>query len=196
MAFMRSIFAAHTARQPRFRRGTVAAGYGPKLIGAILTDGSVVVVDVEDGDWHANANAVPSADIIGECYRREPLKATDPDDGKWFATFVMPQGGTHVVKDDCGRTGFKDAADAGLACLARRNEAMTEELQVLADPVRNLTRELASHDWYCAMSDAPGVCAAGEAHMRRIRKIMEDVPVDQARELWTAHAPTDFACPV
>lgn len=201
MAFMRSIFAARQARQPRTRRttkGTVTdPGYGPKLIAAILDDGTAVVVDVEDGEWHDKSSAVPSASIIGEAYRRESLPGkTDPDDGKWFATFVMPQGGTHVVKDDFGRMAFPNAADAALACLARRKELMLAELAVLADPVAHLTRELSCHDWYCHMSDAPGVCGAGEAHMRRIVDIAKDVDPATVRELWLQHAPHGFTCPV
>lgn len=197
MAFHRSVFTAHDNRQPRRRRGgKVEPGIGPKLIGAVLADGSFQIVDVEDSDWHTAMSAVKPDDIIGEMYRIEPHGKPDPDDGKWFGTFTLPGHGTHVAEDEFRRRAFDCPATIATAMLKQRNAVYAEELRILATPAENLARHLARHDWWCHMSDAPGVCGAGEAHMRTIKEIIPDVDVNTVRELWAKHAPQGFTCPV
>ena len=198
MAFHRSVFQAHTNRQPRTRRGRKPEpGFGPKLIGAVLANGTFVVVDVEDSDWHTAMSAVPPDDIIGEMHRCEPSGKPDPvHDGMWYGTFTLPGHGTHVVEDEFGRRVFTCPATLVTTQLKQRAAEYAEELRILATPAENLARNLACHDWWCHMSDAPGVCGAGEAHMRRIKEIIPDVDVNIVRELWAKHAPEGFTCPV
>ncbi len=203
--FMRSIRSAHTSRQPRTRSKVVKGkiiqyiepGVGAKLIAAVLADGSFVVVNVEDGDYYSQASAVPLKKCIGEMHKREPfIGREDVDDGKWFGEFYPPNGGYGKVEDECGRQAFDTPDKCAAEVLRCRTELHQEELRILANPVRNLERELSYHDWYCAFSDAPGVCGAGEAHMRRIRKLMEEVDDKTVRELWSKYAPAEFTCPV
>ena len=195
MAFMRDLFYWHGEAQSRTRVRMVKGKpvhtepSGTDALAAIKTDGSVVVIEMNDPNWYTIGNGIPSADIIGTAFRHRK-------DRTWAGHFTGPHGNNLTVKDDFGRTSFAYAEDCGKAALARRLEAFNAELEVLADPARHLERELKSHDWHCAMSDAPGVCGAGERHMREIRKIMEDVDPATVRELWAKHAPEGFTCPV
>ena len=193
MAFMRDLFYLHGAAQPRTRRygqkTVTEQPTGPDALAAIKTDGSVVVIEMTDPDWHEKGSAIPSAEIIGTAFRNRK-------DQTWSGHFTAPHGNNQTIKDSVGRTSFASADLCGASGLACRLEAFNAELAVLADPVAHLTRELKSHDWYCHMSDAPGVCGAGECHMRQIRKIMEDIDPATVREVWAANAPAEFACPV
>lgn len=56
---------------------------------------------------------------------------------------------------------------------------------------RELERELKRHDWYAAMSDAPGVWRAGERHMNEVIKpLLAAVPQEVGIALWKKYAPT------
>lgn len=193
MAFMRDLFYWHGEAQPRTRivRGkpVTTQPAGPDALAAIKTDGSVVVIEMNDPDWYTTGNGIPHGDIIGTAFRNRK-------DRTWSGHYTGPHGNNCTVKDDCGRTSFASAEDCGKAALTRRLEAFNAELAVLADPVTHLDRELSSHDWYCHMSDAPGVYGAGERHMNQIREIIKDVDPEKVRELWAKHAPAAFTCPV
>jgi hypothetical protein len=197
MAFMRDLFYWHDAAQPRHRTRTVKGKrvqvteppVGPDALAAILNTGAVVVIEMTDPEWYTKGNAIPFGDIIGTAFRSR-------DKRTWSGHYTGPHGNNQTVKDSVGRTEMPSAEDVGRAALACVLAANNAELAVLADPVAHLDRELKSHDWYCHMSDAPGVCGAGERHMRQIMEIVKDVPADKVRELWAQHAPHAFACPV
>ncbi len=197
MAFMRDLFYWHGNAQPRHRTKRVKGKLttvveqpaGPDALAAILNTGAVVVIEMTDGDWHAKGSAIPFADIIGTAFRSR-------DKRTWSGHYTGPHGNNCTVKDSVGRTEMPSAEDVGRAALACVLAANNAELAVLADPVAHLDRELKSHDWYCHMSDAPGVCGAGERHMRQIMEIVKDVDPVKVRELWAMHAPQAFTCPV
>jgi hypothetical protein len=193
MAFMRDLFYWHGQAQPRTQivkgKPVTTQSVAPDALAAILKDGSVVVIEMADEAWHEKGSAIPSADIIGTAFRNRQERT-------WSGTFTGLHGNAMKVKEELGRTFFSSAEDCGRHALARYLEAFNAELEVLADPARHLERELKSHDWHCAMSDAPGVCGAGERHMQEIRKLMGDVDPATARELWTKYAPDGFAFPV
>ncbi len=69
------------------------------------------------------------------------------------------------------------------------------DLGSVKDRVALLDQELAHHDWWCHMSDAPGVCRAGENHMERIKPILASLPTKKAQEVWEKHAPKEFRFP-
>jgi len=70
-----------------------------------------------------------------------------------------------------------------------------ESLGSVKDRVEKVEKELRSHDWWCHMSDAPGVCGAGERHMDGIKPILASLPPKTAKELWRKYAPEGFGFP-
>lgn len=70
-----------------------------------------------------------------------------------------------------------------------------ENLGSVKDRVTKLELELGSHDWWCHMSDAPGVCGAGERHMESIKPVLASLPPKTAKALWEKHAPKEFRFP-
>jgi hypothetical protein len=70
-----------------------------------------------------------------------------------------------------------------------------EKLGSLKERVAKLEVELTHHDWWCHMSDAPGVCGAGERHMAEIKPLLASLPKKTAKALWTKHAPKEFRFP-
>ncbi len=188
--FMRNVYYWHN-NQPRtvVRKGkSVTVGGGPSVLGAVMRDGSVILVDLQDPDWHAKASDIPTADIVGQ--------VTQGQDGRWYGEYRNPHNAMRAVGHDRDPKGFGNAENAAKHVVEARDKEIAEDLAILADPVQHLERELASHDWYCHMSDAPGVYGAGAAHMRRIMDIIKDVPAEKVREIWAKHAPHAFACPV
>jgi hypothetical protein len=65
----------------------------------------------------------------------------------------------------------------------------------LKDRVEKVEKELRSHDWWCHMSDAPGVCGAGERHMDSIKPLLASLPPKTAKALWKKCAPKEFRFP-
>lgn len=88
------------------------------------------------------------------------------------------------------------ALNVGLAGKAKEVEAVVRsfhakyESRAAEDLLEELDRELSRHDWYAAMSDAPGVWSAGERHIDEvIRPLLAYVPREQGLALWQKHAP-------
>lgn len=93
------------------------------------------------------------------------------------------------------------AVELGAVHKVEEVEAMVrayhEGLGAIEERVEKLRGELGRHDWYCAMSDAPGVWRAGETHMRQnILPLLASLPPDEAQALWAEYAPEGFGFPL
>lgn len=82
---------------------------------------------------------------------------------------------------------------AAVEYLRRKGMKETRDFRKIETEV---ARRLQSHDWWAAMSDAPGVWAAGERDMDEIVEMMLDLDPDDARALWAKYAPPEFAFPL
>jgi hypothetical protein len=78
----------------------------------------------------------------------------------------------------------------------RHSEMAADVARRQVDPLYALECELKCHDWYYCMSDDGGVYRAGAAHWNKVAEMLKQVPVDDAKALWTKYAPEGFTCPV
>lgn len=62
------------------------------------------------------------------------------------------------------------------------------------DLAEELDRELGRHDWYAAMSDAPGIWRVGMRHMDEVIKpLLAHLPEKRGLAVWKKHAPEAYA---
>lgn len=170
--------AAEEARRPS-AKPTRYAPYGA----LVLDDGSAVELNYTDRSDERQLVGLDPAKVVGIGWR-------DRMTGGWVVTV---RGDTHPKHSGKGAT----LADAIRAALDTCYAAEAAEVALRDDPAAHLERELASHDWWSAMSDSYGVTLAGERHMREILDIAARVPSETVRALWAKHAPADGpACPV
>jgi hypothetical protein len=104
---------------------------------------------------------------------------------------------------DGSETRFQRAVQIGYAHKVQEVEDLLRDFHskyvgLSEDEIAALTEhEMRGHDWYCAMSDAPGVWRAGETHMNTaILPLLAHLPTSRGRKLWKKHAPEGFRCPV
>jgi hypothetical protein len=97
---------------------------------------------------------------------------------------------------------FQRAVQIGYATTVEEVEALVRDFHskyvgLSEDEVAALAEhELKMHDWYCAMSDAPGVWKAGEVHMdKTLLPLLAHLPTNRGRKLWKKYAPEGFRSP-
>lgn len=88
---------------------------------------------------------------------------------------------------------LQDAADSYFKIAKEKKE---HEEFLANNPDADLEEQLKCHDWYYQYSDDHRVWCGGEAHWRKIKGLIEKVPVDKVKELWAKYAPKDYNCPV
>lgn len=153
--------------------------------GAYILDDGVVELDFSNFGDRDKVRDTPGDKIIGTALQNAKTK-------EWVGEFHGPQGFTIYLSKEPQPT---------LALFAtylrkHRAEAFQMEERLQADPVALLDRELQRHDWYYHYSDDNAAWASGNAHWSKIKKLMDDVPVEMVRALFAQHAPKDFTCPV
>lgn len=164
-------------------------GYcGPTEGAVLLTDGTIVSVP-------NLANWLESHQILsGLSPEKVAATFTKAPKGGWCGEATVP--GLRTTQNlYVSYTG--DDFDAAVeAMISKLLEHATRLNDLRLNPEARLEALLASHDWYSAYSDAPGVALAGDSDWLRIYKLLTEVPLQVARTLFAKHAPQDFTCPV
>ena len=162
--------------------------YGPRHGCLVMMDGSLVHVDYSTFEAaYKVVKEVPCEKVAG-------LLEQVPKDGTWTGTYVR-EAGHSFNKYLQGRIG--ETLEQVAARLLREKKASEdEEMAILADPVRDLEREIKGRDWYSHMADDHGSWAAGEAQDKRIKALIEKVPAEKVREFWDRYAPKGCKYPV
>lgn len=164
-------------------------GYcGPREAAVLMLDGSVVPVP-DLTDWSGSHKILSSL-------RPDEVEATfcKAPKGGWGGTAeVMGLRGPHSIYV----SSMGDDLDACVAEMLRKLiDFATKSHGLEQDPAAKLDALLASHDWYSAYSDAPGVSAAGDHDWDNIRKLMAAMDPTVVRPLFDKHAPEGMSCPV
>lgn len=163
-------------------------GYnGPREGAVLMTDGTVVMVP-DLTNWLESHNI---------------LSGLAPENVA--ATFCLaPRGGWCGTANVVGLRGCHNLYTRGCKTLEAAVEEMAADLLahntrmdgLRRDPAARLEALLASHDWYSAYSDAPGVALAGDHDWDAIRTLMGQVDPQVVKSLFTKYAPGDMVCPV
>lgn len=136
---------------------------GPRQAAILLRDGSLVHIDFTVRSDRERASATFDQ-YVGHV-------TLVPATGRWGGEGPNPVQPSWTVRvSDFGTA--EEAADALRLKIA---EAKATEEAVQADPAAHLERELRSHDWTAAFSDAYGVCAAADRHWGFIQTLRPKV---------------------
>lgn len=162
--------------------------HGPKQAAIVMMNGTLIDVDYTNHEHTALIRDIDVHDIAG-------LITLVPADGLWHGEYVdeVADAGWRRY---CYLDGRKTKDGAAKRLLREKTKTEQAEQAILDDPVAHLERELKRCDWYSHYSDDYSVWAGGEAHMRKIRELTEQVDTEVARKLWAKHAPKDVTCPV
>lgn len=150
---------------------------GPKL-GAIIYPEKVVRLDFTT---HEAITKISKADAMSAV--ATAIKAKDG----WSAEYIGPRGNTRWLSG-------KSLTEVARQVRIQKENDFAEEDAIQNDPAVHLERELSCYDWDYAYSDDHSVWLRGEAHSKLIKKLIEQVSVEKARELWAKYAPEGINC--
>jgi len=118
-----------------------------------------------------------------------------------YTVYAIVEGVEHRHADG-SEVRFQRTVQIGYAHKVPEVEALVRDFHakyvgLSEDEVAALTEhELKMHDWYCAMSDAPGVWRAGETHMSTVvMPLLAHLPTSRGNKLWEKYAPDGFRSP-
>lgn len=158
----------------------------PQKAALIKTDGSLIPLDLSSYMDTRKVTEIPAEERFGFVLER-------PVDGAWTGEAFSAYLGRAVRVGYGGLLKTAEAASVALHAAWAQEEASERAIQL--DPEAHLDRELGRHDWFSAMSDAPGVALAGGHHWKKIKDLMGQVPTELARSLFFKHAPEEAVCP-
>lgn len=136
---------------------------GPRQAAILLKNGSLVRID-----FTVRSDRERAAATFNEYMGHVTLV---PATGRWDGEGPNPAQRDWTVRV----SNYDTAEEAATALRLKINQAARAEESIQADPVAHLERELKSHDWTAAYSDAPGVCAAADRHWSFIQTLRAKV---------------------